>query len=133
MKLFFTSLLFVLTLSAFAQKHYYLVAGTYTNGKSKGVYVYDFNTTDGSAREVSMTPSSNPAYVAMSPNEHYVYVVNENAKNGNGGEATAFSFNAKNGELKELDKEPSGGDNPCYISIDKTGKWAVIANYTSGT
>jgi 6-phosphogluconolactonase len=28
---------------------------------------------------------------------------------------------------------PSGGDDPCYITTDKSGKWIIAGNYTSGT
>src|SRR5205085_2671489 len=27
----------------------------------------------------------------------------------------------------------SGGDHPCYVQVDKTGKWVFVANYTSGS
>ncbi|HCL84310.1 MAG TPA: hypothetical protein DIC22_10055, partial [Chitinophagaceae bacterium] len=46
-------LLFVLiSVSCFSQEPY-LFIGTYTSGKSKGIYVYRFNTTTGTGTEVS--------------------------------------------------------------------------------
>jgi 6-phosphogluconolactonase len=48
------------------------------------------------------------------------------------GKVRAFSFDKK-GKLNFINEEPSVGDNPCYIITDKTGKWVIVANYTSGT
>jgi 6-phosphogluconolactonase len=59
--------------------------------------------------------------------------VNEGADKGNGGKVTAFAFNKTDGKLSFIDQQPSAGDDPCYISVDKTNKWIAVANYTSGT
>ena len=117
-----------------AQQQYYLVTGTYTSGKSQGIYVYQFNSSDGSAKAVSSVKISNPSFVAVSPDEQFVYSVEEDAaKNGKSGEITAFSFNKKTGILGFLNRQPTGGDHPCYVSVDKTGKWVAAGNYTSGS
>jgi 6-phosphogluconolactonase len=114
-------------------KENYLVVGTYTGGKSEGIYVYKFNSEDGSYKEVSHIKASNPSYIAISPDEKYVYAVNEDAKEGHGGDITAYSFNKQNGTLTQLNQQPTGGDHPCYVDIDKTGKWVFAANYSSGS
>ena len=117
-----------------AQQQNYLITGTYTSGKSEGIYVYSFNSNAGSAKEVSHVKISNPSFVAVSPDEKFVYSVEEDAaKNGKGGEITAFSFNKKTGTLIFLNRQSTGGDHPCYVSIDKTGKWVAVGNYTSGS
>ena len=111
----------------------YMIVGTYTGGKSEGIYVYRFNTTDGSSQEVSHIKSSNPSYLAISSNKKFVYAVNENHDNDNGGQVSAFSFDKKTGELTLLNQQHSMGDDPCYVELDKTGKWAFVANYSSGS
>jgi len=115
-----------------AQKNYLLV-GTYTNGKSEGIYVYRFNSTTGDFDSVSMVKTSNPSYLTISPDEKFVYAVHENAKNGNGGEVAAFAFDKTGGKLSFINEQHSGGDDPCYVSVDKTNKWIAAANYTSGS
>lgn len=117
-----------------AQQEFYLLAGTYTGGKSEGIYVYRYNSADGSAKEISHIKISNPSFIAVSPDEKFVYSVEEDAaNNGKGGEITAFSFDKRTGTLSFLNRQPSGGDHPCYVSIDKTGKWVATGNYTSGS
>jgi len=111
----------------------YLLVGTYTGEKSEGIYVYKFRSSDGSYKEVGHVKTSNPSYLAVSPEGDFVYAANENGKDGNGGEVSSFSFNKKTGELTFLNKQLSGGDHPCYVEIDKTGKWVFAGNYSSGT
>lgn len=116
-----------------AQQHY-LITGTYTSGKSKGIYVHQFNSVDGSSKEISHIAISNPSFIAISPDEQFVYAVEEDAdKTGNGGKVSAFRFNKQNGSLSFINQQPSGGDHPCYISTDKTGRWVAVGNYTSGS
>jgi len=132
-KILVTASFLVFCIAAKAQQHY-LITGTYTTGKSEGIYVYRFNSNDGSAKVASSAKISNPSFVAVSPDEKYVYSVEENAANkGLGGEITAFSFDKKTGTLSFLNRQPSGGDHPCYVSVDKTGKWVAAGNYTSGS
>jgi 6-phosphogluconolactonase len=133
-KILFSIALFLFCTQAKAQQPYYLLTGTYTSGKSEGMYVYQFNSVDGTAKMVSKVKISNPSFVAVSPDERFVYAVEEDAaKNGMGGMITSFSFDKKTGTLGFLNRRPSGGDHPCYVSVDKTGKWVAAGNYTSGS
>ena len=136
MKKILPALLVIVSTTALAQKQKeaYLLVGTYTSGKSEGIYVYKFNTATGDYKLFSVTKSSNPSYLAVSPDKKMVYAVNENADstmNLVGGNISAFSF--KNGKLTEVNKQPSGGKHPCYVAVDKTGKWVFAANYSSGS
>ena len=117
-----------------AQEQHYLITGTYTSGKSEGIYVYRFNSNDGSHKEISHVKTSNPSFVAVSPDEKFVYAVQEDAaNNGKGGELTAFSFNKQTEILTYINQQPTGGDHPCYVSVDKTGRWVAAGNYSSGS
>jgi 6-phosphogluconolactonase len=35
--------------------------------------------------------------------------------------------------LLQLNQQRSMGNHPCYITVDKTGKWVIVGNYSSGT
>lgn len=133
-KFYLTALLSILGFATAAQEQYYLITGTYTGGLSEGIYVYRFNSGDGSFKEISHVKISNPSFVAVSPDEKFVYAVQEDAaNNGKGGEITAFGFNKQTGKLAYLNEQPSGGDHPCYVTVDKTGRWVVAGNYSSGS
>jgi 6-phosphogluconolactonase len=136
MKKIFLHLLLISCITAAAQNGPYLLVGTYTGGKSQGIYVYKFNSLTGDNSFVSTVNSSNPSFIAVSPNQRFVYAVNENADSTRfvvGGNISAFKFNSNAGTLTEINKQPSGGKHPCYVAIDKTGRWVFAANYSSGS
>ena len=121
---------------AFSQSNTYLLIGTYTSGKSEGIYVYNFNSKTGDNSFVSSSKVANPSYLAVSSDNKKVYAVTENAdstKFGVGGAISAFSFDNKKGTLTYLNQQFSGGLHPCYVTVDHLGKWVFAANYTSGT
>ncbi|MES1197927.1 MAG: lactonase family protein [Chitinophagaceae bacterium] len=133
MKPIILSLVSLLLIGSVTGQEHYLIAGTYNSPKSEGIYVYKFNSNDGSSKEISHIKTSNPSFVAISPDQKFVYAVHEIANNNNGGEVAAFSFNKKNGVLTFINQQLTGGDHPCYVELDKTGKWLLVANYTSGS
>ncbi len=133
MKLIFSALLSLLFLKSPAQE-YTMIVGTYDSPKSEGVYVYKFNSTDGSAKEISHVKTSNPSFVTFSPDGKFVYAVHETApQDGKGGDIASFSFNKEKGTLTFINRQLSGGDHPCHVETDKTGKWLSASNYSSGS
>lgn len=49
------------------------------------------------------------------------------------GSLSAFSFNPDKGNLSFINKVPSEGDNPVYLTVDQTGGWLINGNYTGGS
>ncbi|WP_421938351.1 lactonase family protein [Pedobacter sp.] len=128
-----TSLIFALALSgaALAQKtNYNLLIGTYTNtGKSEGIYTYQFNTLTAKTTLRHITKQvDNPSYLAISPDQKFVYAVNET---GNTSTVSAFKYNALTGDLSFLNKVDSQGADPCYIIADNRN--VIVANYSGGS
>jgi len=109
---------------------YDLIIGTYTTGQSKGIYVYRFYTETGKIAYLNeIDDIKNPSYVCVSKDNKFIYSVNENDKNG---EVTAFKFEPNEGKMTLINKQSSGGNGPCYISIDDAQKNVFVANYGSG-
>lgn len=109
----------------------YLLAGTYTSGKSKGIYVFRFDQ-NGKAEAVDSVETPNPSYLAVSPDQRFIYAVNELGAGEGGGKVSAFRFDKTNGKLLPLNQQSARGEHPCYIAVDKEGKWVVVGNYSSG-
>ncbi len=129
-------ILLLLSYTCIAQQDFHLLIGTYTNGKSNGIYVYKFDTANADNSFESYVVTSNPSFLAVSPDQKFVYAVNEDAgteKYPAGGSVTAFSFDTKKATLTTINSQFSGGKHPCYIAIDSTGKWLFTGNYSSGT
>ncbi len=112
-------------------KTYPLLIGTYTSSPSSdGIYVYDFNSQTGEVNLKSkVSGEENPSYLAISKDGKHVYAVNE-VKNGG---ISSFRFNQTSGELTFLNRVSSGGDGPCYVSVDDRNKYVFAGNYGSGS
>jgi 6-phosphogluconolactonase len=115
-----------------AASHSYLaLVGTYTNKTdSKGIYAYEFDAETGKLTAKGLAVATpDPSFVAIHPNGKFVYAVNESGKQS---AVSAFALDATSGRLTLLNQLPALGEDPCYITFDKTGKYVFIANYTSG-
>src|ERR1700712_1477807 len=113
-------------------KVYNLLVGTYTTGKSEGIYVYHFDTETGKITyQDKVTGVNNPSYLAVSANRKFVYSVNEIGSDRTGS-ASSFAFDAKLGKLTFINKQATGA-GPCYVSVDKANKNIFLANYAGGS
>ena len=111
--------------------HYLALVGTYTNNTaSKGIYAFDFDSESGKLTAKGVAAETpDPSWVVIHPNGKFVYAVNESGKKSS---ITAFALDAKSAKLTQLNQLPALGEDPCYLSFDKTGKYLFVANYTSG-
>ena len=73
------------------------------------------------------TPS--PSFLAQHPTLPILYAVNELAADGT---ISAFTV-AADGELAPLAVQPTGGSDPAHLSITPDGRFALVANYSSGS
>jgi 6-phosphogluconolactonase len=118
---------------------YLFYVGTYTEEKgstSKGIYAYRYDANSGEITPLGLAAeTTNPSWVVVSPNGKYLYAANEVPKyNGpNSGGLSAFSIDHGTGKLTFLNEVATRGADPCYVSIDKTGKYVLVANYTGGS
>ena len=112
----------------------YLFIGSYTAGKpDTGIYMYAFNTISGALKKVSQVDHiTNPSFLTVSPNGRYLYACTD-TKTPNAGSVTAFRIDSLNGKLSLLNKQPSGGENPVYLSVYKNNRFVVNGNYTGGS
>ncbi len=108
-----------------------LYVGTYTDEhRSDGVYLLRMDRRSGQLQSVgSVAVGPNPSFLAIHPNGRVLYAVNEVAQ----GSVGAFAIAGDSGALTRLDEQPSGGSAPCFVSVDKTGRVVLVANYDSGT
>ncbi|HXL54686.1 MAG TPA: lactonase family protein [Chitinophagaceae bacterium] len=110
----------------------YLLVGTYTSsGKSEGIYVFRFNPNRTETTQISVAKTDNPSYLAISKDQKFVYAVNEN-HGDTSGTVSAFALDKTKGELHFLNKQPTAGDDPAYVTVDSTGKNVIVANYSGG-
>jgi 6-phosphogluconolactonase len=102
--------------------------GAYTtwSGGAKGIGIGTYDTANGQLRTTGVIPGVvNPSFVIESRDGRFLYAVNENTK----GEVTAIDA----GTFKVITKQPTGGADPCHLTLDPSGKFLITADYSSGS
>lgn len=110
--------------------------GTYTTGKSDGIYLYRLNLSSGELTHVDTTSGVvNPSFLALAPSRRYLYAVNEVEEfaGKRSGALSAFAVDQRTGELRLLNQQPSLGGAPCYVVVDRAGRFVLVANYVGGS
>ena len=108
----------------------FLLVGSYSDGNTPGISVYNFNTQTGDYTQVSnIKQIVNPSYLVVSQDEQMVYSVNETPE----GAVSSFEFDKGKGALSFVNSQPANGADPCYINTDKGGNFIVTANYSGGS
>lgn len=119
-----------------AANEYLVYVGTYTGPQSQGIYAYRFEVSRGKLVSLGLAAKSvNPSFLAVDPSLRYLYAVNE-IGNNNGeksGGVSAFAIDRETAKLTLLNEVASRGADPCHLSLDKTGKYVMVANYSSGS
>lgn len=114
---------------------YLVYVGTYTDKESKGIYAYRFDPGSGESEAVGLAATTeNPSFLAVDSNHKFLYAVNETENFGEGhtGAVSTFAVDRTTGKLTLLQQVPSLGADPAHLSLDGTGRYLLVANYTSG-
>jgi 6-phosphogluconolactonase len=121
---------------AAARGNYLVYIGTYTDKDSKGIYAYRYDARSSQLTSLGLAAETeNPSFLAVHPNRRFLYAVNEVAdyKGPNSGAVSGFAVDQKTGKLTLLNELPTRGADPCYVALDKTGRYVLVANYTGGS
>ena len=121
-----------------------LYVGTYTHdmgpgGQADGIYMAEWDAAAGALGPLSLAmKTANPSFLAVPPSRDALYAVNENEDDpepggGKGGSVTAFRRDRMTGSLTQQNVKPSGGSDPCHITVDRANRAVFVANYSSGS
>ena len=109
--------------------------GCYTtpdrNGRGQGIQVYRMDPASGAWTHIQLLADvPNPSFLALDHKQRHLYCVH-------GGDTysqvSAFAIDSGSGKLTPLGSQPSGGRNPVALSVDRTDRVLVVANYADGT
>jgi len=101
----------------------------YVSGGST-ISVFSLDTATGALTARGTTAAGkNVAYLAHDPGSRRLFALNEAIP----GLVVAFSVDQMTGALTRLNDAPSGGDSPAQASVDRSGRWLLVANYDSGS
>jgi 6-phosphogluconolactonase len=113
----------------------WVYAGTSENEKDRGIYRFPFDPLTGEAGPVALAAeAARPTFLGIHPNRRFLYAVNAigEFQGQKTGAVSAYALDAKSGELRLLNQQPSGGAGPCHIVVDNEGKNVLVANYSGG-
>jgi 6-phosphogluconolactonase len=119
-----------------AKSSYLVYVGTYTGPTSKGIYAFRFDPSSGKSGPTELVAeTTNPSFLAIGPSRRYLYAANEvsDYKGTKSGGVSAFAVDRKTGKLAFLNEVSSRGAGPCHVTLDKTGKYVLVANYDGGS
>lgn len=115
--------------------------GTYTQGTSKGIYLFRLQSENLSVpQNVMLAPlglaaeSRNPSFLEIDAKRRLLFAVNEidQFEGQATGAVSAFSI-AGDGTLTLINQRPSMGTGPCHLALDRTGRFLLVANYGGGS
>ena len=100
-------------------------------GTDKGILRAAWNAERGELSGFEVAAATrHPSYLAMHPRLPILYAVNE-VPEGNGA-LCSFRVDAE-ARLTAIERVSSGGNGPCFVSVDATGQDAFVANYGGGS
>jgi 6-phosphogluconolactonase len=116
-----------------------LFVGTYTQplphvptAHAEGIYSYSFDPATGKMDYLSTTTGiENPTYTAVDGKGQHLYAVKE-VEAGRENACFAYGINRETGELTFINEQPTLGQASCHVTVERSGKYVLVANYTSG-
>ncbi|MEM7024193.1 MAG: lactonase family protein [Pseudomonadota bacterium] len=122
----------------------YAYIGTYTrdvpggdsgNARSEGIYVAKVAPGSGELEIIQTVASDNPSFLALSPDEHFLYAVNEVAdfEGREAGSVEAYAIDQDNGEIALINRQALPGPMPAHLAVDPTGRHLVVGLYNGGS
>ena len=109
-----------------------------TRPGAKGIYLSRFDTASGRLTEPTLAAATvRPSYLALNrrrlggQTKTFLYAVNAGTPQTSG--VTSYQINPTTGALSLLGQTSSGGEGPCYISVEAEGRSAYVADYNGGS
>ena len=118
---------FALAARAMAAQQMTVLFGTHVAGPGKGFSVSSFDAKTGAlGKPEFVIEAEAPAYFILADDDRRLYTCNST------GFVSAYAVADGGRSLTLLSKVPSGGGDPSYISLDKSGRYVFVANYDGG-
>jgi 6-phosphogluconolactonase (cycloisomerase 2 family) len=114
--------------------------GTYTrdapggdSGKaqSEGIYVATVDQETGKLELLQTVPSDNPSFLALSPDQQFLFAINEVAdfEGKEAGSVEAYRIDEGSGEVALINRQALPGPIPAHLAVDPSGEHLVVALY----
>lgn len=99
------------------------------SGRAAGITAWNRDPATGTLRPVGpAVPVAEPSYLTAHPAMPLLYAVSER----DDGQVVAL-VTGPDGDARELNRRPTGGEKPCHLTVDPSGRYLVTANYGGGS
>jgi 6-phosphogluconolactonase len=104
-------------------------------GDQGAIHAYQLDLVTGQLKQLhSTTDVEHPFFLALSPNNKFLYSIHGKTFGGKENEeVAAYELVGRTGQLKLLNRQSALGTAACYLDVDATGKTVVVANYSTGS
>ncbi|UZH55115.1 lactonase family protein [Salinimicrobium tongyeongense] len=117
-----------------------IFVGSYTrkeghvDGKAEGIYTLYQNQETGELKNgKTVAKLTNPSFVKTSKDGKYLFAVSELGPGGDAESGFVYSYKiTENDSLEELSRISTEGFAPAHVTIDESGKYVLVANYSGG-
>jgi 6-phosphogluconolactonase len=108
---------------------------SFAAGEKGGIEALRLSLDDGKLTRLARTSGvENPFFIAISPDQRFLYSVHAKAFGGEDDEeVAAYAIDKELGKLTLLNRQSAKGTATCYLEVDATGKTLLLANYSSGS
>jgi 6-phosphogluconolactonase len=89
------------------------------------IRICDFDAARGTVSELETAVLQNPSFLALPAGGRTLYSVDEVVD----GALCAYALDSRTGKLTAAGRVKSHGDWPCHIRLDRTGRYAFVANF----
>jgi len=106
--------------------------GTYTGHGSQGIYAFRFDPASGESVPLGLAARTDqPSFLAVDPQGRFLYAANEIERFGNepSGAVSVFALDRMSARLTLLQQVSSLGVEPAFVSLDRTARHLLVANY----
>lgn len=107
----------------------------FASGEKAGIHAFRFDAKTGALQPLHRTTDiQNPFFLAVSPDQRFLYAINAEKFGGADDEfVAAYALDRSSGQLNRLNQQSARGTASCYLDVDATGKTVAVANYASGS
>ena len=103
--------------------------GSYAEAGDPGIRSWSWDSSSASLSPIAACSGiPNPTFLIRHPGRSLLFAVEETAN----GAVWALRVD-ETGRIEALNRRLSGGDSPCHLSLDPSGRWLIASNYSSGS
>ncbi len=113
-----------------------LYVGTYARPDTDGIRLFEIEPQSGALTAVAgFSGVTNPSFLALHPGHRFLYAVSEvgDYEGKKAGAVSAYQIDPSTHHLTFLNRQSTGGDSPCFVTVDRTGQNVLVANYGGGS